>query len=198
MSNRLTCFLESNNLLCEQQFGFRKSHSTLHPLVHFLNKISEAKNQNKHTIAIFCDLRKAFDTVDHQILLKQLSNLGVRGIELEWFRNYLSNRKQFVSINEKTSSLLSVFHRDQYQVPFCSSFILMICHNVTLLLTLCSLMTLCYWNLMWTSLYLLKKSIPNFTKLLTTSNTTSLLYIKIKLSSLFSLKTKPSPLQKSF
>ena len=72
MSNRLTFFLESNKLLCEQQFGFRKSHSTLHPLVHFLNKISEAKNKNKHTIAIFCDLRKAFDTADHQILLKKL------------------------------------------------------------------------------------------------------------------------------
>jgi len=108
MSNRLTSFLESNKLLCEQQFGFRKSHSTLHPLVHFLNKISEAKNQNKNTIAIFCDLRKAFDTVDHQILLKKLSNLGVRGIELEWFRNYLSNRKQYVYINEKSSSLLSI------------------------------------------------------------------------------------------
>jgi len=108
MSNRLTSFLETNKLLCEQQFGFRKSHSTLHPLVHFLNKISEAKNKNKYTIAIFCDLRKAFDTVDHQILLKKLFNLGVRGVELEWFRNYLSNRKQFVFLNGKTSNLLSI------------------------------------------------------------------------------------------
>ena len=108
MSNRLTYFLESNNLLCQEQFGFRKSHSTLHPLVHFLNKISEAKNLNKHSIAIFCDLRKAFDTVDHKILLKKLYNLGVRGIELKWFENYLANRKQFVQLNGKTSTLLSI------------------------------------------------------------------------------------------
>ena len=108
MANRLTTFLETNNLLCEEQFGFRKSHSTLHPLVHFLNNISDAKNKNKYSIAIFCDLKKAFDTVDHQILLKKLYNLGVRGIELEWFRNYLKNRKQFVFVNGKNSSLLSI------------------------------------------------------------------------------------------
>jgi len=108
MANRLTFFLESNKLLCEEQFGFRKSHSTLHPLVHFLNKISEAKNQNKYSIAIFCDLSKAFDTVDHQILIKKLYNLGVHGIELDWFRNYLTNRKQFVYLNGKTSSLMNI------------------------------------------------------------------------------------------
>jgi sarcosine oxidase/L-pipecolate oxidase len=61
--------LESNNLLSSFQFGFRKAHSTLHPLVKFLNKITENLNTKKHTLAIFCDLRKAFDTVDHQILL---------------------------------------------------------------------------------------------------------------------------------
>jgi hypothetical protein len=108
MSNRLTHYLESNNLLCQEQFGFRKAHSTLHPLVHFLNNISQARNQNKYTIAIFCDLRKAFDTVDHQILLKKLFNLGIKGIELQWFKSYLSNRKQFVHLNGKNSSLLTI------------------------------------------------------------------------------------------
>jgi len=108
MCNRLTHYLESNNLLCMEQFGFRKSHSTLHPLVHFLNNVAESKNKNKHTLAIFCDLRKAFDCVDHKILLKKLQNLGVQGIELEWFRNYLSNRKQFVTLNGENSTLLSI------------------------------------------------------------------------------------------
>jgi Reverse transcriptase (RNA-dependent DNA polymerase) len=108
MSNRLTKFLEHNNLLCKEQFGFRKSHSTLHPLVHFLNKVTEAKNQNKFTIAIFCDLRKAFDTVNHKILLKKLHKIGVRGIELKWFESYLSNRKQFVHINGKNSALINI------------------------------------------------------------------------------------------
>jgi len=105
MSNRLTHYLESNEILCKEQFGFRKGHSTLHPLIHFLDKISEAKNKNKFSIAIFCDLRKAFDTVDHSKLIQKMYNLGIRGIELEWFKNYLTNRKQFVFINGKCSSL---------------------------------------------------------------------------------------------
>jgi hypothetical protein len=67
-----------------------------------------ANNKNEFTIAIFCDLRKAFDTVNHEILLKKLFNIGVRGIELEWFKDYLSNRKQFVSINNVNSNLLSI------------------------------------------------------------------------------------------
>jgi len=108
MCNRLTHYLESNNLLCMEQFGFRKSHSTLHPLLHFLNNVADAKNKNKHTLAIFCHLRKAFDCVDHKILLKKLQNLGVHGIELEWFANYLTNLKQYVTLSGKNSSLLSI------------------------------------------------------------------------------------------
>jgi hypothetical protein len=108
LSNRLTHFLESNNLLCQEQFGFRKSHSTLHPLIHFLNNLSKAKTQNKFSIAIFCDLRKAFDTVNHDILIKKLFHLGIRGVELDLFKSYLSNRKQFVHINGTNSSLLSI------------------------------------------------------------------------------------------
>jgi len=60
------------------------------------------------TIAIFCDLQKAFDTVDHTILLKKLCSIGVRGIELHWFKNYLSNRKQFVNIDGINSVLLDI------------------------------------------------------------------------------------------
>ena len=60
------------------------------------------------TIAIFCDLQKAFDTVDHKILLKKLEGLGVRGIELKWFESYLSNRKQFVTLDGVNSILLDI------------------------------------------------------------------------------------------
>jgi hypothetical protein len=72
--NRLTDFLESNKLLSQFQFGFRKSHLTLHPLVHFMNKITENLNKKHHTLAIFCDLRKAFDTVDHSTCFKNFPN----------------------------------------------------------------------------------------------------------------------------
>ena len=60
----LTIFLENNNLLSNSQFGFRKSRSTIHPIMHFVNNVTKALNRKQHSMAIFCDLRKAFDTVD--------------------------------------------------------------------------------------------------------------------------------------
>ena len=108
MFNRLSTFLENNNILCPEQFGFRKLHSTIHPLTLFINQISECLNKKEHAIAIFCDLKKAFDTVDFEILLKKLHNIGVRGTELLWFPDYLCNRKQFVSINGVNSHLRKI------------------------------------------------------------------------------------------
>ena len=106
MSNRLSSHLENNNLLSDFQFGFRKNHSTVHPLLLFSNKITEVLEQKKHCIAIFCDLQKAFDTVDHSILLDKLGAVGVEGIELQWFKDYLANRQQFVHLSNYSSSLL--------------------------------------------------------------------------------------------
>ena len=105
---RLMTFLDVNNLLSDSQFGFRKKHSTTHPLVHFMNFVSNAFNKKHHVISIFCDLRKAFDTVNSKILFKKLFKLGIRNNELLWFKNYLSNRKQFVCVNNKISSLKDV------------------------------------------------------------------------------------------
>jgi hypothetical protein len=105
---RLTNFLEANNILSDHQFGFRKAHSTLHPLIHFMNKITSNLSAKKHTLAIFCDLRKAFETVDHEILLKKLEKVGVRGVELAWFKSYLSDRQQFVIVNGMPSTLLYI------------------------------------------------------------------------------------------
>ena len=105
---RLMTFLDVNNLISDSQFGFRKKHSTVHPLVHFMNFVSNAFNKKHHVISIFCDLRKAFDTVNSNILFKKLFKLGIRNNELLWFKNYLSDRKQFVSVNGKISSLKNV------------------------------------------------------------------------------------------
>jgi hypothetical protein len=107
VSIRLCSFLEEEKILSKLQFGFRKSHSTVHAMVHFLNNISCNLNAKKHTVAIFCDLRKAFDTVDHSILLKKMYKMGIRNTELAWFKNYLSERKQFVSLDGKASSQYS-------------------------------------------------------------------------------------------
>ena len=108
VSNRLIGFLGDHNLISEHQFGFRKGHSTIHPLMLFMNNLTSALNKKQISIAIFCDLRKAFDTVNHKILLDKLQNMGVRGVELLWFKNYLSNRKQFVSIRDANSVLMEI------------------------------------------------------------------------------------------
>jgi hypothetical protein len=108
VANRLISFIDMQNLLSNNQFGFRKNHSTLHPMLKFTNFISNALNKKEHAIAIFCDLRKAFDCVDHKILLKKLKKIGISGTALSWFTDYLQNRKQFVVINGKTSSLCNI------------------------------------------------------------------------------------------
>ena len=72
-----------------------------------MNFVTSSLNQKKFTLAIFCDLKKAFDTCNHQILLRKLSKYGITNIELNWFESYLSNRHQFVSIHDKSSKLLS-------------------------------------------------------------------------------------------
>ncbi len=105
---RLCSFLEINNILSGSQLGFRSGYSTIHPMVHFVNHVSTTLNNKEHTIAIFCDLRKAFDSCDHKILLKKLYAVGIRGAALDWFQNYLTGRKQFVTINGQNSSLKEV------------------------------------------------------------------------------------------
>ena len=104
---KLTCFLENDNLISSSQYGFRSGHSTIHPMVQFMNYVSETLNKKQHAVAIFCDLRKAFDTCNHTILFKKMEKMGIRGLTLDWFKNYLTDRKQFVNINGVSSNLLN-------------------------------------------------------------------------------------------
>jgi len=108
VSNRLIEFLDEQKIISESQFGFRKGHSTIHPLMLFMNNLTAALNKKQFSIAIFCDLRKAFDTVNHSILLDKLESMGVRGVEWLWFKNYLSNRMQFVNVGDVNSTLLEI------------------------------------------------------------------------------------------
>ena len=80
------------NILYPYQYGFRPGHSTSMSLVNIQDKITQAIDKKEYSIGIFLDLTKAFDTVDHVILLKKLETYGIRGIPLFWFKNYLSNR----------------------------------------------------------------------------------------------------------
>ena len=79
------------------QFGFRKKHSTIDTLISITEAIRIALDTGKFACGIFVDLQKAFDTVDHNILLRKLDHYGIRGLSNSWFKSYLSNRKQFVS-----------------------------------------------------------------------------------------------------
>jgi len=108
MAARLTSFLENNNLISSKQFGFRKGHSTIHPMLLLDSFVAEALDKKHHAIAIFCDLRKAFDTVHHGRLLRKLKRMGVTGMALSWFKSYLTNRQQFTQIGEFSSNLLEI------------------------------------------------------------------------------------------
>ena len=108
MYNRLDNFLEKKEIIFSLQFGFRKKYSSTHALIHLTDKLRNEIDKGNYACGIFVDFQKAFDTVDHHILLKKLEYYGVRGILNKWFASYLSNRKQFVSINGYKSNLADV------------------------------------------------------------------------------------------
>ena len=108
MHKQLYEFLEKNNVLFKNQYGFRKRNNTTYAVLEMVEKIKETIDTKKFGCGIFIDLRKAFDTVNHQILIKKLEHYGIRGVALEWFISYLSNRKQFVFINGHSSELMYI------------------------------------------------------------------------------------------
>ena len=108
MYNRLVEFAETNETFFLCQFGFRKNHSTSHALIHLLNKISSAIDQQQTTVGIFLDLSKAFDTIDHEILLTKLQHDGIRDTALQWIKTYFSYRYQFVQFNQTCSPMQAI------------------------------------------------------------------------------------------
>ena len=105
---RTVSFFKYHDLLSNTQFGFRENHSTIHALLSFVYKAAHSFDSSRSMIGVFLDFSKAFDTINHDILLYKLSHYGVRGKALEWFRSYLSNRKQYVFINNYVSEYSSI------------------------------------------------------------------------------------------
>ena len=107
---RLYSFLEKHECLYKLQFGFRSKHSTNHALINITESIRKALDSRKQACGIFVDLQKAFDTVNHNILLNKLHYYGIRGIVNDLLASYLNNRSQFVSILGFNSDLKQIHH----------------------------------------------------------------------------------------
>ena len=96
------------NTLYDLQFGFQKGTSTTHALVNLVENIRKYLDNKVNVCGVFIDLQKAFDTVNHKILLDKLYHYGVRGPAHHWFESYLTDRKQYVQINCIDSSLMTI------------------------------------------------------------------------------------------
>jgi hypothetical protein len=110
MYDRLFSYIKQKNLLYVLQHGFQPAHSTSMSLLDIQDKISESMDKNEYSLGIFLDLAKAFDTVDHKILLAKLEHYGIRDRALDWLRNYLIDRQQQVRCNNYLSKRLPIRH----------------------------------------------------------------------------------------
>ena len=111
--NRIYKFFSESNIIYLLQFGFRQQYSTFHALISLTEDIRKNLDNGNLGCGIFVDLQKAFDTVEHDILLVKLQHYGIRGMVNNCFKSYLFDRKQFVSINGRISNQASV----KYGVP---------------------------------------------------------------------------------
>ena len=113
MYARVLNFLETNNSIYRGQYGFRPKHSCENALIDAQTNIIHALNRKQIALLLLIDFSKAFDMVDHDILLDKLYHLGIRGVANEWFKSYLANRSQYVCINSCTSVVRNL----NYGVP---------------------------------------------------------------------------------
>ncbi len=101
-------FFDNNNLFNNSQYGFRKKHSTVHSLINAIENLQDSIDNKQYTLGIFIDFSRAFDTVNHSILLHKLDNYGIRGNLLNLLASYLTDRQQYVCYGGIESSLLKV------------------------------------------------------------------------------------------
>ena len=107
VATRITVFFTKCNIFTPQQFGFRRGLSTADAVTSFINNLYESLDTGDKTIGLFLDLSKAFDLVDHDILLYKMECYGVRGVPCEWFGSYLRGRRHHVEINNVKSATLN-------------------------------------------------------------------------------------------
>ena len=110
MYNRVISFMEKYNILSKSQYGFRRGLSTSQAIMDNLSFIYRNLDQGKPVLSLFLDFKKAFDCVEHKILLLKLYMYGIRGAAYRWFESYLSNRDQYTSVNGVNSSKSHITH----------------------------------------------------------------------------------------
>ena len=101
--NQLINYIEKHQIIFQFQYGFRKAHSTAQAITEITNTLRKAVDNNLYTCGVFLDFPKAFDAINHTILLSILEAYGIRGITSRWFHSYLSNRKQYIALGEVKS-----------------------------------------------------------------------------------------------
>lgn len=114
---RMYGFLQSNNILYESQYGFRSNMSTVDAITELIGSIIKNLDQKKFSLVIYLDLSKAFDTVNHKILLNKLYHYGIRGVCHDWFKDYLTDRKHKVKIQKDDKITYSNFNSISTGVP---------------------------------------------------------------------------------
>ena len=103
MYKRTYKFLESTDQIYKSQYGFRTTHSCENAVSELVSEIIKGRQDGMYTLAVFLDLSKAFDTLEHNVLLKKLYKYGIRGTAYNWFESYLSNRQMRVKCNVASS-----------------------------------------------------------------------------------------------
>ena len=101
--SRLYTFITKFNIFNHHQYGFRQHYSTYMAVLELINNIYQGFENNEFTVGIFVDLKKVFDTVNHSILLDKHNYYGICGIPLTWLSSYLSNRQQYILVNDYSS-----------------------------------------------------------------------------------------------
>ena len=162
MYNRIYNFLTNCNQLYRSQYGFRSNHSCEQAISELLGAVLKGQEKNENTVAVFLDLSKAFDTLDHSILFNKLELYGIRGTPLTWLKSYLNNCMMCVKCNAGSNGLSSTSDwqsveygtppRDQILVLYCLLFFAMMSiYNWNTATVYCLLMIIQYTNCIKTS-----------------------------------------------
>ena len=106
-NKRLEKCIDKNNILSTSRYGFRTNMSTSHALIDLVEEIRTSLDKKKYTLGVFIDLKKAFDTVNHSVLIEKLNHYGISVTE-NCIKSYLFGRKQFVNIGECSSDLIQI------------------------------------------------------------------------------------------